>query len=243
MKPAVLMMFRDEADILGKCLEHWYGLGVRDFYLIDNRSGDTSSVIAQCFADEHRDDTRVYLDLECATDWPGRRVINNLKNRALDDGCDWLFPADADEFLVLPSGESLKKWLEGFNSPHVDLFPGWLEMPYLNVLPDGREYWQEPQRKAFGVLTEKMTISMGNHLIEEVGPIGSFGKPDKARAHYRHYSLRSYPQFRRKMENYMTAFHQTQFQDHHHAVDFHHWQAEGEAFIQHRWTELTGLEP
>ena len=86
MKPAVLMMFRDEADILGECLEHWYDLGVRDFYLIDNRSGDTSYILADCFAQEHAADTRVFLDMECATDWPGRRVINELKNRALATG-------------------------------------------------------------------------------------------------------------------------------------------------------------
>jgi hypothetical protein len=239
MKPAVLMMFRDEADILGKCLEHWYGLGVRDFYLIDNRSGDTSSVIAQCFADEHRDDTRVYLDLECATDWPGRRVINNLKNRALADGCDWIFPADADEFLRLPNHRSLQDWLfeyEGYA-------PSWFELPYLNVLPDDRQYWQEPQRKCFGKLTNKMMISMGNHLIEGVAPSAELSKSRSFVAHYKHYSLRSYPQFRRKMENYMIAFHQTQFQSHHHAVDFHHWQAEGEVFLIRKWKELTGLEP
>ena len=42
MKPAVIMMFRDEADILGKCLDHWYNLGVLDFYLCDNGSIDES---------------------------------------------------------------------------------------------------------------------------------------------------------------------------------------------------------
>jgi hypothetical protein len=231
MKPAVLMMFRDEADILGDCLDHWYALGVRDFYLCDNGSTDKSRVIATrfCVGLHHK----VTLTQDPATDWPGRRVINDLKNRALADGCDWLFPADADEFLQLPDGyDNVQEWLRTYPNR-----PGWGELRYLDILPDGREEWHEPQRKAFGVFGNSMMVSMGNHLIEGVEPTLY------SSAYYKHYSLRSYPQFRRKMENYMTAFHQSPFQNHHHAVDFHHWQAEGEAFIQRRWTELTGLEP
>jgi hypothetical protein len=235
MKPAVLMMFRDEADILGRCLEHWYDLGVRDFYLCDNSSADDSLKIAREFIYENS----IYQPHEIgiviqdpATDWPGRRVINDLKNRAIADGCNWIFPADADEFLQLPEGHgTIQEWLQAYGPG-----PGWGELPYLNILPDGREEWNDPQRKAFGIFQKEWMISMGNHLIEGVAPTLATG------AYYKHYSLRSYPQFRRKMENYMTAFHQTPFQDHHHAVDFHHWQAEGEVFIRRRWTELTGLE-
>ncbi|MBK9462229.1 MAG: glycosyltransferase family 2 protein [Sphingobacteriales bacterium] len=103
MKPAVLMMFRDEADILGKCLEHWYALGVRDFYLCDNGSVDDSVEIAEDFRSNRQTWRHVFgISSDTATDWPGRRVINDLKNRALSGGCDWIFPADADEFLVLP---------------------------------------------------------------------------------------------------------------------------------------------
>lgn len=240
MKPAVLMMFRDEADILGKCLEHWYALGVRDFYLIDNRSGDISNVIAQCFADEHKEDTRVFLDMECATDWPGRRVINDLKNRALTDGCDWIFPADADEFLVLPDEfDTVQEWLCGFHAKTGD----WHELPYLNILPDGQKEWQNPQMKCFGLFTPGMTISMGNHLVEGVPPSTKVMRWSESESHYRHYSLRTYPQFKRKMENYMTAFSQNGFPDHHHAESFRRWQVEGETYLQNLWTELTGLPP
>ena len=240
MKPAVLMMFRDEADILGECLEHWYDLGVRDFYLIDNRSGDTSYILADCFAQEHAADTRVFLDMECATDWPGRRVINELKNRALADGCDWIFPADADEFLVLPDGrDTVQDWL--FEIDKVTHISDWYELPYLNILPDGRKEWQNPQMKCFGVLTDRCMISMGNHLIENVNPAAKLMVWDESSAHYRHYSLRTYPQFKRKMKNYMVAFSQNGFPDHHHAESFKIWQVEGEPYLQRLWTELTGL--
>lgn len=231
MKPAVLIMFRDEADILGKCLEHWHSLGVRDFYLCDNGSVDNSFHIAKDFFKAH---PARHIIQECwQTDWPGRRVINDLKNRALADGCDWIFPADADEFLQLPDGcDTVQDWLK---LPWKVRRGEWAELKYLNILPDGREEWQEPQKKCFGLLTNKMTISMGNHLIE--GEIPTFGTD----AHYRHYSLRAYPQFKRKMENYMTAFSQNGFPDHHHAESFRRWQVEGEPYLQNLWTELTSL--
>ena len=239
MKPAVIMMFRDEADILGKCLHYWYKLGVRNFYLCDNDSVDDSWTIAKDLNFIHPD-ADVYLTFDFATDWPGRRVINELKNRALADGCDWIFPADADEFLVLPEGEDLSGWLRGLERRAKPDWKGWIEISYLNVLPDGAEAWQEPQRKCFGKLTPEMTISMGNHIIEGVAESATLVK-SKTLAHYRHYSLRSYPQFKRKMENYMIAFSQNGFPDHHHAESFKIWQVEGEPYLQRLWTELTGL--
>ena len=230
--PAVLMMFRDEGDILERCLNHWYGLGVRSFYLCDNGSIDDSLNSARFFFNECPDTSGFYI-VDRATDWPGRRVINSLKERAIRDGCNWLFPADADEFLQLPEGMDIEDWIMSLG--HTE---GWGEMPYLNIMPDGQMNWQEPHRKAFGVITKEMTISMGNHLVEETpATIKAHG------AYYRHYSMRSYPQFKKKMENYMKAFNQTMFQDHHHAVDFHLWQAEGEAFLMRRWEALTGLKP
>ena len=231
MKPAVLMMFRDEADILGKCLDHWYNLGVLDFYLCDNGSIDESLKISHEFS-ARRWRARVSIIQDTATDWPGRRIVNEMKNRALADGCNWIFPADADEFLQMPYGlGNIYTWLMDYPQE-----TSWGEIKYRNMMPDGTANWQEPQRKVFGWLTEEMTISMGNHLIEGVA-----ATIDDVGAHYHHYSLRSYPQFKRKMENYMIAFSKNGFPDHHHAESFKIWQVEGEAYLQRKWTELTGM--
>ena len=43
---AVLMMYRNEEDIIGQCIEHWAGLGVDEFFLCDNNSADKSHEIA-----------------------------------------------------------------------------------------------------------------------------------------------------------------------------------------------------
>ncbi len=229
IRPAVVMMFRDEADIIIKSLDHWRSLGVRDFYLCDNGSLDNSMGIARFFMDRYDLSGLSFIDI--ATDWPGRRVVNRLKELAISGGCNFIFPADADEFLELPENMQLSEWIETIGACE-----GWGELPYLNILPDGKRNWQEPHRKVFGFITKDMTISMGNHLIEGSAPtLKAHG------AYYRHYSIRSYPQFKKKMENYMTAFSQTQFKDHPHAVDFNAWQEQGEQFFVNRWQELTGL--
>ena len=77
---------------------------------------------------------------------------------------------------------------------------------------------------------------MGNHVIENCGPT-----LDPQRASYEHYSLRSYPQFRRKMENYMKAFAQLPYKDHPHYQDYIRYQTEGEQLLIERWEALTGL--
>lgn len=219
------MMARDEADIIEQSLSHWQRLGVKNFYLCDNGSEDDT------LKEMQEECPGAYIIEEKATDWPGRRVLNHLKDRAIDDGCDWIFPADADEFLIIPNRLTLSEWLET-----LDAKSGWAEIPYLNFICNQPPKWQEPHRKCFGLLTKQMTICMGNHMIEESGPtFKAHG------AYYEHFPFRSFEQFRKKTINYMLAFSQTQFQDHPHAIDFIQWQREGEAFLQNRWHELTGL--
>ncbi len=225
--PAVLMMFRDEADIIAKSLMHWHSIGVKSFYLCDNGSDDLSQKIAAWFLKENAEKS------QCITHrsdtWEGRKVYNTLKLEALKDGCHWLFPADADEFLQLPTGcDTVQDWLAQYpQAPAVGL------MPYLNIYPSGREVWQEPQRKCFGYFTPEMTISVGNHLVENhtdtLNPLG---------AYYRHYSVRSYPQFRWKMINWMTAFQGSEFPDHPHVENYRRWKAEGETFLENLYDEI-----
>ena len=47
MKPAAVMMFRDEADILGRCLDHWQTAGIDKFFLCDNGCKDASAASAE----------------------------------------------------------------------------------------------------------------------------------------------------------------------------------------------------
>ena len=231
MKPAVIMMYRDEADILSHSLGHWYGLGVRDFYLCDNLSVDRSPAICAKFKAEHPA-ARVWLFEDDRNDWPGRDRINILKQQAIIDGCDWIFPADADEFLQMPDyWFRLSDFLAYIDTGHFMSF----EVKYLNILPNGKRNWQEPQRKVFGKLQMDWTISMGNHLIENVKASTEL---EDTFCHYRHYSIRGFDQFKVKMINWWTAFHNSPHQTHPHAKHWHEWQTKGDAYIRELYNKL-----
>jgi len=223
MKVAAIMMFRDEEDILAKCLAHWQRLGITRFFLCDNASVDASDIIAKQFCDDVMFDSR--------TDWPYEN-INILKNRAIATGHQWIFPIDADEFLHLPEGfATIQEWLSMYPNPT----PAWGEMPYLNHLPNGHTYWQDPHKKAFGRLSPGWRIGPGNHHIEGVqptlGPMGAF---------YDHYSIRSYEQFKKKMLNYMQAFkNKSGWAAHPHVANWERYQREGESFLEEHYKELT----
>lgn len=222
------MMFRDEADIISQTLQHWYNVGVRNFYLCDNLSTDRSLNMATLTV--FKPDVHFEITDDPGTDWPGAKVLNGLKNRALEEGCDWIFPIDADEQIALPHPyNTIQDWIATFPTE-----AAWYEMPYLNILPNGRMQWQEPHRKAFGLLQKGWTISVGNHIIHSKTP-----QPMPVHgAHYRHFSIRSYEQFKRKMENWMTAFHNSTMKGHHHAIDYHQWQEQGEEFIVNKYNQL-----
>ena len=236
MKPAVLMMFRDEADVLGPCLQHWHEIGVQNFYLCDNGSKDGSLQIAIDFCESIGYEGVIISD--DSTNWPGRKIINRLKEHAIVRGCDWLFAVDADEFLTLPGDcNRIQDWLCKYpQAKYWDAF-GWGELPYLNILPDGVHNWQKPHKKAFGKLRADWMISMGNHIIEGVDPtLEDHG------AFYRHYSIRSPEQFRKKMVNWMTAFSQMPYHDHPHYQNWLNWKREGDAFIERLYKDLTEYE-
>jgi hypothetical protein len=155
-----------------------------------------------------------------------KTICNNLKNRAIADGCDWIFPIDADEQLVLPfTYENLLDYLtdlQKLSDFHFCAF----EIPYKDIFPTG-EKWHEPQKKVFGRFPAQWVLSYGSHLVERVKPI------EVEDGYYAHYPIRSYEQFKSKVTAYMTAFYQNpDMRSHAHARNYHLWQQQGEPFIQ-----------
>jgi glycosyltransferase involved in cell wall biosynthesis len=229
MKPAVLMMYKDEADILRESLTAWHSLGISDFYLCDNASSDESAGIVQEFAMIEGINVRQYKN--SSVTWVGREMYNAMKLDALSDGCDWIFPADADEFLRLDdSYENIQDWLS-----FLEKYPVWYEIAYLNInMVSGMAQWNEPQKKCFGRLEKHWNISVGNHIIENAPTSlieGGHG------AYYAHYHLRSWPQFKRKMENWMNAFHNSNFKYHPHATRYADWKERGDEMIREIYVE------
>jgi len=225
MKIAVVMMFRNEADILGRCLQRWQDLGATHFYLCNNDSDDDSAYIANQYA--------TYLHYDPRTNYPQAEITNGLIQLARTDGCEWIFPSDADEFLILPEKyKTLPEWL----SSYPDNGPAYGELQWLNIAQDGEnkyQNWHEPHRKVFGRFAPHWSVSIGNHLIYNGGnpTLGSQG------AYYAHYIIRGYEHFRMKTIRYMEAFNEMNM-GHHYRDWYKVWKQEGESFIQARYQEI-----
>ena len=234
MKPAVLMVYKDESDILRESLTAWHSLGISDFYLCDNASSDESAGIVQEFAMIEGVNVRQYKN--DSVTWVGREMYNVMKLDALSDGCDWIFPADADEFLHIDlfAYDSINDWLESLKDGYC-----WYEIRYLNInMVTGYAQWNEPQKKCFGRFRPEWNISVGSHIVEN--NIGALIEGDCG-AYYAHYHLRSWPQFKRKMENWMNAFHNSNFKDHPHATRYADWKERGDVVIRELYDDQCRL--
>lgn len=227
---AVLMMYRNEEDIIGQCIEHWAGLGVDEFFLCNNLSSDNSheiavSTLVKCGKQAYH--LEAYEDI-----FPQRYIINYLKTKALEAGYQWLFPIDADEFLNL-NGEfkDIEHWLIDY--PHSNKGYAYGQYRYRNIMPNGAS-WVEPEhKKCYGRFSPDWHISIGNHEIEGVTPfLPDFG------VYLNHYQYRSYDQFKRKKLTFFKAFERAGYLDHKFVRQYRLYQKHGEAYLEQMWDYL-----
>ncbi|HTR17985.1 MAG TPA: glycosyltransferase family 2 protein [Acetobacteraceae bacterium] len=102
---AVVMMAKDEADIIGRNLGWLYFIGVRRFVIADNASTDATAETIRAFRARARD-AELYL-----VDDPVVRHIQAEKTTGLTrfaisawPDLAWIIPADSDEFLIPMAG-------------------------------------------------------------------------------------------------------------------------------------------
>ncbi len=228
---AVLMMYRNEEDIIGQCIDHWAKLGVDAFYLCNNNSTDKSiEIVAHCTTKLNLEATFIHRKDD---DFPQRKVINELKSMAIQDGHQWIFPIDADEFLNL-NGEfkDIQHWLEHWEVGIKGYTYG--QYRYKNIMPNGVSWWEPEHKKVFGRLNPDWNISIGNHEIEQDADYRYFGFG----VHLNHYQYRSYDQFKRKKLTFFKAFEKAGYLDHKFVKEYRLYQKHGEAYLEQMWDYL-----
>jgi glycosyltransferase involved in cell wall biosynthesis len=230
---AVLMMYRNEEDIIGKCIKYWSDLGVDEFFLCSNLSTDNSHEIAVS--------TLVKCGKQgfhCAIakeDFPQREAINYLKKAAIAHGHQWIFPIDADEFLNIGDAgfQNIQQWLLSLSESWT--FGGFAygQYRYLNRMPNGMTWIEPEHKKVFGKISPLWNISIGNHVIEGAEPT----IPDGG-AYLNHYQYRSYEQFKRKKLTFFKAFEKAGYLDHKFVKEYRLYQKHGEAYLEQMWDYL-----
>lgn len=235
VRAAVLMMVKDDdKDIVIKALEHWRSLGVNVFFICE-----TSNTEALCpLLKEFSCYTGAIIKYEHdpVNTFDGHRIVNKLKQDAINNGFNCLFPADADEFLYMHGGKyhTVQEWAGSIDYGSA----WWCEIPYLNHWPGGGATWQDPQGKAIlGCANADMDISIGNHVVS-----GRYAgsKVSVNGIHYDHYPFRTKEQMIRKITSHGTAFINMGLHDHHYPQLYRAMQTGGQAWIDAHWNELCG---
>jgi hypothetical protein len=231
VRPAVLMMVKDDdKDIVIKALEHWRSIGVDAFFICE--TSETDALFPALYEFSYPKEVLVQYEHIPTTTFDGHRIINELKQDAINKGYNCLFPADADEFLNLGEYKNVQHLIERYSSiPY-----WWCEVPYLNHWPGGGTTWQDPQGKAIlGRAHIDMDISIGNHVVTNRGDWGKAAVPG---VHYDHYPFRSKEQMLQKITSHGSAFINMGLHDHHYPQLYRAMQAGGQAWIDAHWKEL-----
>jgi len=212
------MMVRDEADVIEAMVTHHFAQGVDTILVTDNGSVDGTAEILERLADSHdivlmHDPVHAKQQSKCVT---------RMANQAYTDyRADWVINADADEFWVPRSHETLHQAFETYPKRyeafqvHVEDMTG---LPAAQGTGLGRLIYRDlrPTTMLRGVgLRDHSTpdavhvgadgieVVQGNHAVS----LASKGAPDPDQSvEVLHFPWRSWEQFRRKVENAGSAY-------------------------------------
>jgi hypothetical protein len=110
-RAALVMMARDEHDIITENLEHHHRMGFRNFFIVDNNSRDGTSQIIEAFSESKKNSIVVRISDPVAGYFQGEKTtaaaqfaISYLAG--IGRPVEWIFVLDADEFLSGPAPHS-----------------------------------------------------------------------------------------------------------------------------------------
>jgi tetratricopeptide (TPR) repeat protein len=185
----VIMMIRDEQDIILPNLMHHYHLGFRNFTIINNRSKDKTSEKINAFAEECPDTVVVQI-LDPVVGYYQRektRAAVDFSKRyfeAIVERVDWIFVIDADEFL---SANEATKGLGSLVGKAHQEGAEIITFNLCNATTSGSETWSEDQGSIyehFDIVAEgkkemvlknafrstlAIEMSTGNHVVDYQG--------------------------------------------------------------------------
>lgn len=103
----VIMMVKDEEDVIGANIDNLHRLGVRRFLILDNASSDQTGTILRSKRLAYQDSEIILVD-DPTLHFTQAEKTTGLMRMALTfwPEVQWVFPIDADEFLCCETGMS-----------------------------------------------------------------------------------------------------------------------------------------
>jgi hypothetical protein len=197
---ALVVPFRDEADIIADMIRFHLDQGVDFVVALDNGSVDKSAAMAA-----YVDPSRVTVLRDPEHRAQHREHGDRLALRAAEMGADWVIPADADEFWYPASGDYRTEMARGANILRAH-WANFLPSPYpwkaFDQVGDfaGRQYENWIPKVAFRA-ADLVGVEQGFHNAS----VRDRREAQSSNLVVYHYPVRSYGQFERKVRNAGTA--------------------------------------
>lgn len=172
MKACLVMIVRDDEDILAYTLQHYYMLGIKKMYIMNNIPTKAVQDILD-LAEATYEDLMIERFYNSEPILIQEKEMKGLTDQALLDGYEWIIGSDADEILVL--NKPLNSFLDGyelgtslvFRWRHnvVDGYP--MGNPYDYAIHKGfMDEIDSRWTKSIGRFTKYMGYTVGQHEIE-----------------------------------------------------------------------------
>ena len=214
VKISMVMMVKNEEDVIEENIRFHSKIGVDNFVILDNGSTDNTTDILKALQKEYE----IVLDYNPSKAYKQKEWMTRLAKKAKKlFNPDWIINNDADEFWRPIGAESLKEVL--------NFKGGVLQVPRSNmILYEGLKTWKNSEfRVANQILTredyENLNIMLGkigrktiinphgyiktgagNHNAEH---IAFWKKQEFRKIHIYHYPFRTYKQFENKAKLYV----------------------------------------
>lgn len=251
-RAGLVMMVKDEEDILDANLEHHHALGFRCFCILDNASTDTSAARISAFRDRHPDAVVLSVFDQIVGYYQSDKMAifqDALPRYAALAGLplDWMFFIDADEFIAF-CGADDEAGRAALDAALRDPGATMLVMHWINAASPEMIQALLPGSDPFAVFTKRMTrlepISpkialrvglglqpmMGNHFVASYDhPLASMHVLACKDWYLMHYPLRSLQHVRAKVINGGRAFANSAGLETHGG----HWRQRYDAYLRH----------
>lgn len=126
---AYLTRIKDEPELIYWNLLYHYNIGIRNFYIMFNRSGNETRELVEKFVSEYSD-IQYFPFEDNATAYMQREMFEKMANAALGNGHKWQIPVDADELLVL-KGITLEDFIKKYDIHE----HGYIRLDFINYHP------------------------------------------------------------------------------------------------------------
>jgi hypothetical protein len=210
---ALLMMVKDEEDIIDWNLKWHYSLGFRKFFILNNKSSDKTEEIIKSFANKVEKFAHVHLMYDPIVEKYQSQKTTGIFHYALSvyPKLKWIFPIDADEFwcVTRPLNDILSHIPEEYSSVSVKKARYFSTKEEKSVFQEGLLFmsYRSPfsvggHSKMFLRASKNLIIGQGNHTCEKANsePVSYFDG-DLCEIRMREFQYRSISQTRKKIIN------------------------------------------